>query len=236
MQSVSNHLWWSAATCDGDADILREKWLSLLHHITGKHRWKISAEFKHIKMCGHATISRKDQKSIKWLKAGSPAHVALEEVVTNSKLLKDIGKLTEFHHTGELESYHSLMTKYVPKRQHFCYNGMVARTQLAILDHNANVNRSQAEVKKGANEGEKRFKVLCPKQRKNWVAKQVKTPKSYAYISEMMEDVLACKEGKKLKKYKPAKQAKCIAQTPKPPKQEVIDRHKSRLSGKKLQF
>ena len=219
--------------CGESADILREKWLSLLYHITGKHRWKTSEDFQNVKKCGHPSISRKDQKSIKWIEAGSPAHFALEEVVTNNKLLKDIGKLTEFHHTGQLESYHSLMTKYVPKRDHFRYNGMVARTQLAILDHNTNVNRSQAEVKRGVNKGEKRFKLVCAKQRKNWVAKEIKTPKSTAYVEEMMEHVLLNKKGKKLKKYKPAKQAKCIAPTPKPSKQEVIQQHKSRMSGKK---
>ena len=146
--------------------------------------------------------------------------------------MKDIGKLTEFHHTGQLESYHSLMTKYVPKREHFRYNGMVARTQLAILDHNTKVNRSQAEVKQGVNKGEKRFKLVCSKQRKNWVAKEIKTPKSTAYVEGMMERVLQCKKGKKLKKYNPAKQAQCIASIPKPSKQEVIEQHKSRLSGK----
>ena len=123
------------------------------------------------------------------------------------------------------------MTKYVPKQLHFRDNEMVAQTQLAILDHNANVNRSQAEVKKRANIGKKGFKIVCLKQRKNWVAKQVKTPKSHAYFSVMMEDILACREGKKLKKYKPVTQAKCIAPTPKPLKPEIIDRHKSQLSG-----
>ena len=153
--------------------------------------------------------------------------------MTNNKLLKDIDKLPEFYHTGQLESYHSLMTKYVPKREHFRYNGMVARTQLAILDHNANVNRSQAEVKQGVNNGEKRFKLVCAKQRKNWVAKEIKTPKSTVYVEGMMERVLQCKKGKDLKKYNPAKQAQCIAPTPKPSKQEAIEQHKSRLSGKK---
>ena len=142
IRSVSNHFWWSAATCDKNADILREKWLSVLYHITGKYRWKTSEDFKNIKKCGHPSISRKDQKSIKWLEAGSPAHIASEEVVTNNKLLKDICKLTEFHNAGQLESYHSLRTKYVPEREHFCYNGIVARTQLALVDHNNNVNRS----------------------------------------------------------------------------------------------
>ena len=120
-----------------------------------------------MKKCGQPRISAKDQREIEWLESGSPAHVALEEVVTNKKLLKDLEKLTEFHHTGVLESYHSVMTKYVPKREHFSYNGMVARTQLAILDHNANVGRKQAEIKKGSSQGEKRFKIVCGKQRKN---------------------------------------------------------------------
>jgi hypothetical protein len=79
---------------------------------------------------------------------------------------------------------------------------MVARTQLAVLDHNANVNRTQAEVKKGSKQGEKRFKIVCGKQRKNWVAKEIKTPKSYSYVEGMMNDVILCKKGKKFK-YKP---------------------------------
>ena len=106
------------------------------HHITGKYHWKTSKELKYVKKCSHFRISSKDQREIEWLASGSPAHVALEEVITSKKLLKDLEKLTEFHHTRELESYHSVMTKYVPKRKHFCCNRMVARTQLAILDHN----------------------------------------------------------------------------------------------------
>ena len=204
-------------------DLLREKWLSLLHHITGKHHWRASEEFKLINKCGHPRISAKDQKEIIWIENGSPAHVALEEVVTNKKLMKDIAKLTEFQHTGELESYHSLMTKYAPKCEHLCYNGMVARTQLAVLDHNANVSRSQAEVKKGSNQGEKRFKIVCSKQRKNWVAKEIKMPKSYSYVEGMMNNVILCKKGKKFK-YKPKIQAKCIAPTPKPPKHDIIEK------------
>jgi hypothetical protein len=53
IQSVSNHLWWCSVTCEQNADVLREKWLSLLHHITGKHSWRASKEFKLVKKCGH---------------------------------------------------------------------------------------------------------------------------------------------------------------------------------------
>ncbi len=41
-------------------------------------------------------------------------------------------QMSQFHHTGELEVYHSLLLKYVPKHLHFSYKGMVARTQLAV--------------------------------------------------------------------------------------------------------
>ena len=68
IQSVSNHLWYCAATCDNNAGILREKWLSLLHHITGKHCWKASKENKLVKKCGHPRISAKDQKRLNGLK------------------------------------------------------------------------------------------------------------------------------------------------------------------------
>ena len=46
-----------------------------------------------------------------------------------------------------------MQTKYAPKQQHFSYNGMVAQTQLAALDHNANTGRQQATVSRGPTKG-----------------------------------------------------------------------------------
>ena len=37
IQSISNHLWWSAATCNGSVQILREKWKSVLDHVSMEH-------------------------------------------------------------------------------------------------------------------------------------------------------------------------------------------------------
>ena len=124
------------------------------------------------------------------------------------------------------------MLKYVPKREHFSYNGMLARTQLAILDHNNNVNRKQAVVQNGSRQGEKRYKVVCSKQCKNWVAKENKEQKSYHYIKTMMNDVLLTKQGHNFD-YQPVIQAKCIAPIPRPPKEDVIQRHQSTMAKKK---
>lgn len=126
---------------------------------------------------------------------------------------------SEFHHTGDLEQYHSVMLKYVPKWEHFSYNGMLARTQLAILDHNNNVNRKQSVVKNGSHQGEKRYK-------------EIKEQKSYHYIKTMTNDVLLTKQGHNFD-YQPVIQAKCIAPISRPPKEEVIQQHQSRMAEKK---
>lgn len=51
--------------------------------------------------------------------------------------------------TGSLEVYHSVMLKYAEKRLHFSYDSMMARTQLAIIDHNNNLGRPLAKTQDG---------------------------------------------------------------------------------------
>ena len=78
-------------------------------------------------------------------------------------------------------------------------------------------------MKNELEQGDKRFKIVCGKQRKNLVAKVMKAPKSHNYVEDMMNNVILCKKGKELK-YKPKQQAKCIAPTPRPPKQDEINK------------
>ena len=77
----------------------------------------------------------------------SPAYQALERIVTNKSLLSDLKYFISFNHTGNLEVYHSLYSKYCPTRLHFFDKVMVARSQLAIMDFNSDVNRKQATTK-----------------------------------------------------------------------------------------
>ena len=178
----------------------------------------------------HHKLTRKKRKQVSWLKCDSSAHVALEEVVRDKKLLKDVEKLTEFHHTGTMEVFHSMMLKYLPKQKHFSYKGMVTRTQLAALDHNYNCYRKQAVVKSGANKNQECFKVEKPKRNNNWVCKPIKEEKSYKYLSVMLENVVKAKQDGITAVETLPSMPQNIARKPKLPKQSVIEKHQSRMS------
>ena len=33
IKSITHHFWWACSTCEGDVQILREKWLSIIFHV-----------------------------------------------------------------------------------------------------------------------------------------------------------------------------------------------------------
>ena len=65
--------------------------------------------------------------------------------------------------------------------------GMNVRMQLAILDHNYNIERQQATTL----QGQARFKQVFPKSQKRWVAKSIKEDKKFDYLVEMLEEVVS---------------------------------------------
>ena len=93
-------------------------------------------------------------------------HMALQSVVKDRFLLNDLQFLTEFSHTGGLEVYHSLYNKYCPKHLHFGLDGMVARSELAIMDHNSGTECKQAKTRN-------RHKLVFSKVSQSWVVKKI---------------------------------------------------------------
>ena len=73
---------------------------------------------------------------------------------------------------------------------------------------------------------------MFPKGRKDWVAKPIRKEKSYRYVYDMMHQVIKAKlEKKKLEEAKvPKKIPSNIAPTPRPQKDVIIARHKSRFN------
>ena len=94
--------------------------------------------------------------------------------------------MTDGIHTGELESIHSLYTKYVPKRKKLSQEGLNARLHLAAIDHNSSVHRQQATTKSG----KLRFKVQYCKGAMAYVAKPNRAAKRHEYRHELLTGVL----------------------------------------------
>ncbi|XP_060786514.1 uncharacterized protein LOC132892136 [Neoarius graeffei] len=163
VQSISNHLWFSCHTCNGDEKVLRERWLSILHHITDKHEWSGNEK---VHKCAHPPLSTEDRKSIKWLKKPSPAFSALQAMVTDAGLLKAMKNMTHFCHTGDLEVFHSMLLKYCPKRHHFHYDAMYGRLMLAAIDWN-----SSERIPRLDKDGNSTVSVVYSRRRKDFVLK-----------------------------------------------------------------
>jgi len=124
-----------------------------------------------------------------------------------------------------------MILKYAPKREHFSYKGMMARTQLAALDHNHNTGRQQAIIKKGDRAGELRYRQKYPKMHKRWVVKPVLEEKSYAFIDELKTNMLRmCQGDIDIEPLDEVDLPKNIAKTPATNKQDLIQKHRSRFS------
>ena len=93
IQSISNHLWWAAQTCNGDAQLFTEKWTSIIYHISNVHEWD-GGEGSVFNKC---TLPSEEQHSKKWLRSRSLVHTTLKNIVYNKTLLQDIKMLTGFH-------------------------------------------------------------------------------------------------------------------------------------------
>ena len=227
IRSIGNHLWWACATCEGDSELLREKWISVLFHIQNKHKWTGCKKF--IK-CQHPRLTKKQIKAKEWISPKSEAFEALQKIVLDAKVLKDLNYLNKFCHTGVLEVYHSLYNKWAPKRQHFSYQGMLARSQLAIMDFNQGSNLEQAKTRKG----EDKYKVQFSKITKTWSSKPVKKQKDRTFLQDMVKETVKFATEKKYPE-KPATPSlpSNIASTPKPNKVDVIKNQLSRFGNKK---
>jgi len=215
------------STCGGNALLLRDKWLSCVHHVVDRHEWNGTL----VSECGHGPLD----DDYEWLTEDSDAHKALKTVVQDKRLLKDLAKLTDFCKTGPLESYHSLILAYAPKRLHFMYAGQRARLQLAALDHNHNVDRDI--VKDSA--GNSVVRQVFSKARRAWCVRNVYETKTFDYLDEILHAILKRRLDESIELNDPS----CLlalpqilktslATTEKPDLQSAIEHHRTRMPDK----
>ena len=201
-------------------------WVSLLHHVCNTHSWEGEHDFSEYTMCAHQALSVREEVSYKWLERGGSAHSALKTVVLDPKLLADVPFPTGFKHSGNLEVFHSLLLKYCPKRLSFSYEGMYARTQLAVLDHNSGINRNQATTKIGT----PRVKQQYSKVSDQWVVKDIREKKDNSYIDEIKQEIKSPSEENIRKNKKLENVPRNIAPKENPGKNILLSGKKSRFS------
>lgn len=226
IKPVGNHVFYCSKNSKGDPELLIAMWKSLLHHVTNRHRFK---SVKKYQQCPHKPYTAAESRRKKWLKKGSPAFEQLAKVVNDEKRLKDMPQLVDADHTGSVEVFHSILLSYASKRNAFDFATMEARTKLAIIDHNENINRNHGTIKKPrkntGKKGEKKIKVVSSKLSGNWVPKPVKEEKTYDFIDILMQDIIAMKiSGVKLKTKakKNPNIPQNIARTPRPDKETIL--------------
>ena len=91
--------------------------LSLLFHIQNKHFCTGHALYH--QYC-HADLSTEERNKA-WLLSQSKSFLALQTIVSDETILKDMVQLTKFSHTRILEVYHSVLNRWAPKSTHFSY-------------------------------------------------------------------------------------------------------------------
>jgi hypothetical protein len=233
VKAVINHLWYCCQNCNEDPALLKEKWMSIIYHVTNTHEWEY---FDNFQKCDHEVLIDEAARKKKWLVAGSTEHEGLKKVVLQPKLISDIGKLNLAIHTGSLECFHSLINKYCPKRQSFSYKGMVARTELAVLDHNFNLGRPQAK----RSDGTLCNKSVFPKRTKDWILKAIYERKSHEWRQDLVKQVIAVRNQTLQETPEdipvPSDIPKNIATIEKPPFTTLLEKQQSRFARKEKQL
>ncbi|XP_034004897.1 uncharacterized protein LOC117497111 isoform X4 [Trematomus bernacchii] len=99
------------------------------------------------------------------------------------RVLKDVKKLSHHYQTSSLQSFHSLILRFAPKKVVFPFMGMLCRLCLAAMHPNENADREQATTAAGLLV----YKLAYPKARRGeCTAKPVKKDPTYMYVGELM--------------------------------------------------
>ena len=113
IRPIINHFWRCCATCEENPILLKEKWASVLQHISNEHQWE---GFTMYHKCTYDKLSDHDLTAKKWINRVSSTYLALTEITLGDNILRYLPYFTMFSHSGDLEVFHSLYNVYCPKR------------------------------------------------------------------------------------------------------------------------
>ena len=117
-----------------------------------------------------------------WFTPDSEACDALESIVLNNTLMKDIPNSSSFGQTSPVEGYHSLVNQFAPKMYHSSFLGMRSRLLLAAIHYNENAGRPHCKNKIGSPE----FAIAFPKYTTGgYIFRKILTDCTYSYTDKL---------------------------------------------------
>ena len=239
--SIINHFWYSCRNSEGDGQKLIEIFHSFLLHISNSHTLTTGAfsrlrgdnlypRFTSVLKCAHGKLQKIHLRRGNWVKRTSPTFKELFEKVTSKQLTEDMMHCCEFLHTGSLENYHNVRLKYLPKRVAFTRETTVIRSMIAIIETNRNVKSTTSFEKP-------KMYARYSKKSAKWVLRKGYKEKDYTYRDEILASIVSnIRSGENLdvnmSEYIPELLPKNMAPIPKPPMQQLLGNHKSRMNPK----
>ncbi|XP_077347834.1 uncharacterized protein LOC143996585 [Lithobates pipiens] len=231
ISKILKHFWWSIQTSKGNVALLKEKWLSLLKHIQNIHTWHDGVLYH---KCAHAALSEEAYSGILWLKEGTVAYDKVSEIICNSRLMKHLDQLMWNCHTGVLDVFYSNSLKFHTKCTPFSIDALKARTGLAAMSHNHNIDRIPATISTTP----LGTKLLTPKRRKKWLLHTINEPGANTHLNFILQDTLrkagGVKTSTRVSKGPPIPQN--IIKKEKPDRLDVATTRVSRLISRKKRF
>lgn len=184
-KDIVNHFWYTCKIAN-DLDEFMGIWAGVLHHVVGEHEWFLPYSDAGPSSCRHDPISEDTMRDKEWMKKGSPPHEALRKIVLDKRFLHNIPYYLNFRSTAELESYHNHMLMYSSKRYAYTPPVYRARSILAALDYNENVNREPIMNR----DGTIRLQRTYNKKSGRWSVYPVKERKKYGHVFILLQKVL----------------------------------------------
>ncbi|XP_062581910.1 uncharacterized protein LOC134243692 [Saccostrea cucullata] len=230
-KDIVNHFWYTCSSAT-DVDSFLEIWCGIVHHVVDEHEWDMSYSSNYFgnTQCKHGPLEDEHKE---WMVKGSASHKALIKIVFNKRFLNQIHYYLNFRSTAELENFNNLILMYSGKR--FAYSPPVyrARSQLAALDYNANVDREVKRKSDGTIQQHRTFN----KKSGRWSVTPVKVEKNYEHVHKLMESIVVARlndeEGMSgpvvLGADDPRRLSKTIAPTEPKPTEELLQEKVSRF-------
>ncbi|XP_064465216.1 uncharacterized protein LOC135376632 [Ornithodoros turicata] len=217
IESLIRHIYWCPKYSGESGDLCLAKWVSAVNHIVDVHEHDNPL----YPVCYHGPVSEPRE----WLKEDSETYAKVKDILTAPALLRDVPMLSTKQQTYGLESYHSVLNHFVPKSYSFSDEGMVARTQLAILHYNENADRVQVE-----REGSKQFRLKPSKLKKTWVAVPLKENATYDYAATLIAEVLTrIQEHQTQSAAAETRPARSATYGEKPTLRQAVEQHQTRF-------